>query len=88
MSFIFFIPLVFIAFYESVFDTQKHTEYRDPIVEDPTCEGLQISKVPFSELIKVFPDTTQSSEATVLKEIADVKKQIQGLLTKLDTLQS
>jgi len=76
MGCIFFIPLVFIAFYESVFDTRKHTwmeswfrgndegsvdspEYRDPIVEDPTCEGLQISKVPFSELIKVFPDTTQ-----------------------------
>jgi hypothetical protein len=32
---------------------------RDPIVDDPACEGLEISKVPFSELIKVFPDTTQ-----------------------------
>jgi hypothetical protein len=34
-------------------------ENRDPIVDDPTCEGLEISRVPFSELIKVFPNTAQ-----------------------------
>jgi hypothetical protein len=76
MGLIFFIPLTSIAFYESTFDTRKHTwmeswfrgkdegpedspENRDPIVDDPTCEGLEISKVPFSELIQVFPNTTQ-----------------------------
>jgi len=76
MSLIFFIPLTFIAFYESTFDVRKHAwmenwfrgndegsadspENRDPVVDDPTCEGLKISKVPFSELIKVFPNTAQ-----------------------------
>lgn len=105
MGFIFFIPLTFIAFYESTFDTRKHTwmeswfrgsdegsgdspANRDPIVDDPACEGLEISKVPFSELIKVFPNTTQSSEATILKEVADVKKQLQELLTRLEKIES
>ncbi|KIM46401.1 hypothetical protein M413DRAFT_441497 [Hebeloma cylindrosporum] len=105
MGFIFFIPLTFIAFYESTFETRKHTwmeswfrgsdegsgdspANRDPIVDDPACEGLEISKVPFSELIKVFPNTTQSSEATILKEVADVKKQLQELLTRLEKIES
>ena len=30
-------------------------ENRDPEVNDPNCEGLVISKVPFEELIKAFP---------------------------------
>ena len=75
MSIIFFIPLVLVASYESIFDKRKHTwmknwfrgidegvqdtpEYRDPVVDDPSCPGLQISKVPFSELITVFPNTS------------------------------
>jgi hypothetical protein len=40
---------------EGVEDTP---EYRDPVVNDPQCAGLQISTVPFSELIKVFPNTS------------------------------
>jgi hypothetical protein len=40
---------------EGVEDTP---EYRDPAVDDPQCAGMQISKVPFSELIKVFPNTS------------------------------
>ena len=40
---------------EGVEDTP---EYRDPTVDDPQCIGLQISKVPFSELIQVFPNTS------------------------------
>lgn len=39
--------------------SEDSPENRDPIVDDPTCEGLEISKVPFSELIKVFPNTAQ-----------------------------
>lgn len=34
-------------------------ENRDPSVDDPRCHGLEISKVPFEELIKVFPNTAQ-----------------------------
>jgi len=59
---------------------------RNPVVDDPNCVGLQISRVPFEELIKVFPNTAQSSEATILKEIDDIKKQLQGLMVKLETL--
>lgn len=32
-------------------------ENRNPVVDDPLCEGLQISKVPFEELINAFPKT-------------------------------
>jgi len=75
MSIIFFVPLLFIALYESTFDKSKHTwmetwfrgndegeqdspSYRDPVVNDSRCPGLEISKVPFEELIKVFPNTS------------------------------
>lgn len=75
MGILFFIPLVLIASFESVFDRRRHTwmknwfrgndegvedtpEYRDPVADDPRCAGLEISKVPFSELIKVFPNTS------------------------------
>ena len=35
---------------------------RNPSVEgDPNCEGMEISKVPFEELIKVFPNTQMVS---------------------------
>lgn len=34
-------------------------ENRNPAVDDANCRGMEISKVPFEELIKVFPNTTQ-----------------------------
>ena len=34
-------------------------QIRNPEIDDPKCPGKQISKVPFEELIKVFPNTTQ-----------------------------
>lgn len=39
--------------------TQDCPENRDPEVNDPNCEGLKISKVPFEELIKAFPKMGQ-----------------------------
>lgn len=73
MGFIFFIPLTLIAFRESTLDkknawmenwfrgddegSQDRPENRNPQVDDPHCEGLVISKVPFEELIKAFPKT-------------------------------
>ncbi|TFK43743.1 calcium activated cation channel [Crucibulum laeve] len=63
---------------------EDRPENRDPKVDDPSCEGLQISKVPFEELIKVFPNTQQSSEATILKEIDQLKQKMDLLLKKLD----
>ncbi|KAJ7639099.1 hypothetical protein FB45DRAFT_904700 [Roridomyces roridus] len=97
MGFVFFIPLVTIAFYEAVADTDKHMwvrrwlsfdeapedrpEDRDPEVQE---EGRVISKVPFEELVKKFPNTNQSSEALMLKEIVELKKQLARVLEKLD----
>lgn len=44
-------------------DTPAH---RDPVVDDPRCPGQEISKVPFEELIKVFPDTSVVCPMTIL----------------------
>ena len=41
-------------------------ENRDPEVNDPNCEGLLISKVPFEELIKGFPKVDQVKLVFVL----------------------
>jgi len=68
---------------EGVEDTP---EYRDPVANDPQCTGLEISKVPFSELIKVFPNTSVSSESTILTEIDEVKEQLKNLTQKLNVL--
>lgn len=70
MAILFFIPLTFIAFYESTSKRkyiwmenlfsgedeapQDCPEHRDPEIDDPNCEGLKINKVPFEELTKAF----------------------------------
>lgn len=58
---------------------EDRPEYRDPSVDDPACDGLVISKIPFEELIKVFPKTSQSSEATILKELNEIKQQLSDI---------
>ncbi|KAJ7490323.1 calcium activated cation channel [Mycena galericulata] len=59
-------------------------EFRDPEV-DKADEGERvISKVPFEELVKAFPNTNQSSEALMLKEILALKQQLARVLDKLD----
>lgn len=42
-------------------------ENRNPAVDDPACEGKQISKVPFEELVKVFPNSTQVRGSVILE---------------------
>ncbi|KAH8094840.1 hypothetical protein BXZ70DRAFT_991717 [Cristinia sonorae] len=55
-------------------------ESQDPEVDGEDAErGLKISTVPFAELIEVFPDTTHSSEAVILREVRDLKQQIEEL---------
>ncbi|KAJ3556721.1 hypothetical protein NM688_g1867 [Phlebia brevispora] len=55
-------------------------EARDPVVDGEDGErGLKISTISFDDLVKVFPDTTHSSEAVMLREIGELKKQIQEL---------
>ncbi|KDQ29508.1 hypothetical protein PLEOSDRAFT_1103521 [Pleurotus ostreatus PC15] len=103
MSTIFIIPLTCIALYESTRDSNKghwvdnwfrgdnegsqdSPSNRDPTVNDDN--GLQISKVPFTELIKVFPVVTQSSESAVVGQIQEVKQQLAALMAKLDQIQA
>jgi hypothetical protein len=81
MSFVFFIPLTAIAFYETMlqdgtgnnnwvknwwnenngdFD-EDSAEARDPKVDESEEDGKQITKAPFNELVKVFPNTAMVS---------------------------
>ncbi|KAJ3572869.1 hypothetical protein NP233_g2814 [Leucocoprinus birnbaumii] len=59
-------------------------ENRNPTVDDMNCRGMEISKVPFEELVKVFPNTTQSTEATILKEVVELRKKLDLVLEKLN----
>lgn len=80
---------------------EDYPKIRDPEVADNEADGLKISKVPFEELIKVFPNTQQvsvsdlwqvsllrpcmqSSEASIIHEIQDLKRQLALVLQKLD----
>lgn len=60
---------------------------RNPQVdEEHARNGLEISRVKFSELVKVFPNTHQSSEATILKEIGELKGLVEKLAKKVEDL--
>lgn len=82
MGTIFFVPLIFIALFESMLSDRKNTwmntwfrgndegeedspTSRNPAVDDPNYPGLEISKVPFEELIKMFPNTSQVGQSCV-----------------------
>lgn len=71
-------------------DSEEITD--SPTSRDPKMDGLdeehglEISKVKFKELVKVFPDTYQSSEATILKEIADLRALVEALGKKIEQL--
>ena len=89
------------------FEVEDSPAIRDPEVDEGDVdEGYVISKVPFSELIKAFPDTQQvsiyhcadmkdisliwwlslwqSTEATITKEIHEVKIQLDALMKLLE----
>ncbi|KAJ3971636.1 calcium activated cation channel [Lentinula raphanica] len=62
-----------------------YPETRDPEVDGPDADaGLRISKVPFMELIKVFPNTAQSSEALMLEEIRGLRKQLEMVMRRVE----
>ncbi|KAJ7284134.1 calcium activated cation channel [Mycena rebaudengoi] len=64
---------------------EDRPEDRDPAVDEGTDSlGRIISKVPFDRLVKAFPNTNQSSEALMLKELDDVKQQLALILEKLN----
>ncbi|KAG6910952.1 hypothetical protein DXG01_006006 [Tephrocybe rancida] len=64
--------------------SQDYPETRDPEVDDTETSGMKISKVPFDELVKMFPNTEKSSEAAIIKEIHALKHQLARLVEKLD----
>jgi hypothetical protein len=116
MSVLFFIPMAIIALYESFSPKRRWLDdfingppededsplARDPDVGGEDAEsGLVISRVPFSELVKAFPNThevssialfnfprgqivLQSSETSIIKEIHQVKAQLDALTKRLD----
>ncbi|KAG2060138.1 hypothetical protein BDR06DRAFT_948194 [Suillus hirtellus] len=102
MSIIFFVPLTFIALFETSImkkswmtswlgqDDEVDTEnpdLLDPVVEGLDADnGLEISKIPFDELVKRFPNTEQSMEATIVKEIKEIQARLEILTTKVDRL--
>ncbi|KAI0960415.1 hypothetical protein AcW1_004936 [Taiwanofungus camphoratus] len=58
-------------------DNERH---QNPEAGSEDAEhGLEISKVLFEDIVKVFPDTTQSSEAVILREIRQLKGQVEEL---------
>ncbi|KAI0268117.1 calcium activated cation channel [Gloeopeniophorella convolvens] len=62
---------------------------RDPEVNgDDAQNGLVISKVPFSELIKVFPNTHESSESNIVNEIQELKERLDALVKSLEARKS
>ncbi|KAH9077030.1 calcium activated cation channel [Lactarius deliciosus] len=100
MSVLFFIPMTTIALYESFspkkrwlddfingppLEDEDSVVTRDPEVgEEDAQSGLVISRVPFSELIKAFPNTQESSETSIIKEIHQVKAQLDALTKRLE----
>lgn len=117
MGVLFFVPMTVIALYESFSPKQRWLDEfingapledeDSPLARDPdvggedAASGLVISRVPFSELVKGFPNihevspismfncpcrqiVLQSSEACVIKEIHQVKAQLDALTKRLD----
>ncbi|KAE8541268.1 hypothetical protein D1P53_002625 [Cryptococcus gattii VGV] len=94
MTVLFFVPLTFIAFFESQISHSKNRsisayfnepltdEEGDPVVEDPTCENDdngEISRTKFEDLISVFPDTTLTEGAGIHREMMMMRKQLDRL---------
>ena len=88
MRLVFLVPLTIIALYETSevnqqtwvrnwlrgFDEgdENYPHSRDPVVDDPEDQGREISKVPFTELIKVFPNTAQVSRSFSRVNVSDM----------------
>ncbi|KAG0709856.1 hypothetical protein DFH29DRAFT_841605 [Suillus ampliporus] len=102
MSVIFFVPLTFIALFETSNATKswmvswlrsedevdtENPAVLNPVVEGPDADqGLEITRVAFDELVNRFPNTQQSSEATIIKEIGEIKARLEVLMNKVDRL--
>ncbi|KAB5596316.1 Calcium channel YVC1 [Ceratobasidium theobromae] len=98
MFVVFFIPLIFIALFEAHLDTRQNIFMRhmfsatqdgddeDPEIRDPQVNegGMTISKKSFDEIVKVFPNTFLSSEATIVNELHLLKRRMEELFEQLE----
>jgi len=97
MIVILFIPLSIIALLESTHSKPSYfRDWFDPAssevdtseeAQNPQVEEghLKISKVPFKELIKVFPSSNRLlHEEMVLQELRELRKKVDDLTTKLN----
>lgn len=96
MTFIFGIPLMLIAFWESVLENGNRSFIKDwfgpvadeeednPAVQDPIMDDEPSGKItitPFAELIKVFPNANLASVALVLLlSLVDILCSLQSIL--------
>ncbi|WOO78518.1 Calcium channel YVC1 [Vanrija pseudolonga] len=95
MTVLFFVPLTLIAVYESAIhgSGRLHNYFAEPIPEDeddpkvinPTSDDPagEITRVPFDELIKAFPDTTMTESAVILEKISSLRRQLEQLEKEL-----
>jgi len=104
MTVLFFIPMMVIALYESTssknrwldgfingtpLDETDNSAARDPEVDGEDAEnGLVISKVPFSELVKAFPNPHESSENNIVNEIHLARARLEALVRSLEVQKS
>ncbi|KZT29239.1 hypothetical protein NEOLEDRAFT_1174961 [Neolentinus lepideus HHB14362 ss-1] len=59
--------------------------HQDPEVSTEDAEqGLAISRVKFDELVKAFPNTMQSSETSILREIQELKDRMDIIMKKIE----
>ncbi|KAI0751001.1 calcium activated cation channel [Daedaleopsis nitida] len=54
--------------------------YQNPEVNGEDAQrGFAISKVPFEDLVAMFPDTTHSSEMVIMKEVKELRSEVAEL---------
>ncbi|CEL63684.1 Calcium channel YVC1 OS=Saccharomyces cerevisiae (strain ATCC 204508 / S288c) GN=YVC1 PE=1 SV=2 [Rhizoctonia solani AG-1 IB] len=99
MFVIFFIPLILVALFEAHLDTRRNIfmrhmfsatqdgEDEDPNNRDPQVSdesGLVISKKSFDEIVKAFPNSFLSSEATIMQELQSLRNRMEELFQQLE----
>jgi len=68
------------------FEADDSAQARDPEVDGVDADrGMKICTVPFEEIVKSFPNTQQSSENTILKELDVLKKKLDALTKLLES---
>jgi len=104
MTTLFFVPMAVIALYETTssknrwlddfingtaLDDDDSPDARDPDVDEEDARNdIVISRVPFSELVKAFPNIHESSEANIVKEIHQLKVRLDALVGSLEAQKS